>query len=131
MPAGNRPGPAPEYRRAGQCARSRRGRVAVGNPVGGIGGAERVLLDLLRVARDRAPEVRFSVLALGEGLLPEQAAALGAEVEVVPMPERLAALGDAPVRGGGVAALARTVLGTAARGLEAARFSKVLGERVL
>ncbi|HEY8211802.1 MAG TPA: glycosyltransferase family 4 protein [Myxococcaceae bacterium] len=105
-------------------------RVAVVNPVGGIGGAERVLLDLLRVARARMPEVRFSVLALGEGPLVERAAALGAEVEVVLMPERLAALGDAPVRGG-VGSVVRTVLGTAARGVEAARFSRVLGERVL
>ena len=99
------------------------------NPVGGIGGAERVLLDLLRVARERAPEVRFTVVALGEGPLVERAAELGAEVEVMPMPERLAALGDAPVRGAG--ALLRTALGTAARGLEAARFSRALCGRLV
>jgi len=104
-------------------------RVAVVNPVGGIGGAERVLLDLLRVARVRAPEVRFTVVALGEGPLVERAAELGAEVEVVPMPESLAALGDAPVRGG--MALVRTALGTAVRGLEAARFSRVLCDRLV
>lgn len=104
-------------------------RVAVVNPVGGIGGAERVLLDLLRVARERAPEVRFTVVALGEGPLVERAAELGAEVEVMPMPERLAALGDAPVRGAG--ALLRTALGTAARGLEAARFSRALCGRLV
>jgi len=103
--------------------------VAVVNPVGGIGGAERVLLDLLRVARERAPEVRFTVVALGEGPLVERAAELGAEVEVMPMPERLAALGDAPVRGAG--ALLRTALGTAARGLEAARFSRALCGRLV
>ena len=104
-------------------------RVAVVNPVGGIGGAERVLLDLLRFGQ--APGVTFVVVALGGGPLVEKAAALGAEVEVVPMPERLAALGDSPVRAGGVVALAKTALGTAARGLEAARFSRALCERLV
>jgi len=101
------------------------------SPVGEIGGAERVLLELLRVARERAPEVRFAVIALGEGPLLERAAALGAEVELVVMPEQLAELGDAPVRGGGVVGLARTAAGTAARAVEAGRFSRRLCERVL
>lgn len=106
-------------------------RVVLVSPVGTIGGAERVLLDLLRVARARAPELRFSVIALGEGPLAERAGALGARAEVLPLPERLAELGDAPVRSGGAMWLARTAAGAAGRAVGAARFSRRLCERVL
>src|SRR5947209_8508718 len=58
-------------------------RVLFLNPVGQIGGAERVLL------------------APAAGPLPAAAADLGAEAEVVPLPPALAALGDSQARGAG------------------------------
>jgi glycosyltransferase involved in cell wall biosynthesis len=59
---------------------------------GGMGGAARVLLDLLVGMRSRGHEVR---LILGEaGPLHSNVAAAGIDAEIVPMPERLAAFGE-------------------------------------
>jgi glycosyltransferase involved in cell wall biosynthesis len=83
------------------------------SPVGVVGGAERVLLSAIRGARDHLPAARASVVLFADGPLRAEAERLGADVTVVPLPARLAALGDAGLRGGGRARLGRAALGAA------------------
>jgi glycosyltransferase involved in cell wall biosynthesis len=72
------------------------------NPIGQLGGAEHALLDLIASLRDCAPSVRTSLHTFEAGPLLGEAAALGATTAVVPIPQRIAALGDS----GGVEVLA-------------------------
>ena len=59
---------------------------------GAMGGAERVLLDLILGMQARGHQIK---LILGEhGPLQSQVAGAGVEAEVLPMPERLAAFGE-------------------------------------
>ena len=68
------------------------------NPVGVIGGGERVLMSAIRGARDAFPGVHLDVVLLGPGPLEAACAALGCTVAVEPLPSRLSSLGDS--RGG-------------------------------
>jgi glycosyltransferase involved in cell wall biosynthesis len=69
-------------------------RVLFVNPFGGLGGSERSLLDTLASLQNSVSSVTLRLLLLGDGDLAERARALGVDVEVVPMPEALAALGE-------------------------------------
>ena len=72
-------------------------RVLLLSAVGEIGGAERVLLDLIRFAQ---PGVRFALLCMADGPLIAAARQAGAErVQVCPWPERLNRTGDSGVAG--------------------------------
>ncbi|HSI36399.1 MAG TPA: glycosyltransferase family 4 protein [Tepidisphaeraceae bacterium] len=73
------------------------------NPVGGLGGAERVLLTAIR-ATVRAGHAAH-LIACTQGPLLDHARALGATAAVLPMPPAMAATGDA----GALATLARTL----------------------
>jgi glycosyltransferase involved in cell wall biosynthesis len=64
------------------------------NPIGQLGGAEHALLDLIASLRDCAPSVRASLLTFEKGPLLDEASALGAATAVVPLPQRIAKLGD-------------------------------------
>jgi glycosyltransferase involved in cell wall biosynthesis len=90
-------------------------RITFLSPVGVVGGAERVLLAAIRGARDHLPDARLGVVLFADGPLRAEAERRGATVTVVPLPARLAGLGDTHLRGGGRAhTLAR--LGWAALG---------------
>jgi glycosyltransferase involved in cell wall biosynthesis len=69
-------------------------RITFLSPVGVIGGAERVLLAAIRGACAHVPGARPSVVMLADGPLGAEAQRLGAAVTVVPLPSRLAGLGD-------------------------------------
>ena len=71
------------------------------NPIGNIGGAERVLLAAIAGVRRERPNATIRLIALSDGPLLEEAKRLGAEVEVVPMPKSLSGLGDSQLRGSG------------------------------
>jgi glycosyltransferase involved in cell wall biosynthesis len=75
-------------------------RVTYLNPVGTIGGAERVLLAALRALPAALPGYAPTVLLLADGPLRAAAEALGARVVVVELPPALAGLGDTQLRGG-------------------------------
>ncbi len=91
-------------------------RVTYLNPVGTIGGAERVLLAGLRALPAALPGYAPTVLLLADGPLRAAAEALGARVVVVELPAALAGLGDTQLRGG----RARAVLTFTHTALEAA-----------
>jgi glycosyltransferase involved in cell wall biosynthesis len=82
-------------------------RVVLLNPVGVIGGAERVLLTAIRGVRRHRPGTEFTLLLLADGPLRPEVEKLGARVEVLPLPARLAGLGDTQLRGGRLGTLAR------------------------
>ncbi|MFL5348764.1 MAG: glycosyltransferase family 4 protein [Hyalangium sp.] len=75
------------------------------NPVGVLGGAERALLDLLACLRRLDPALSLHLLAGTEGPLLDEARALGVDSRLLPLPERLSALGDSGLRGQGAGAL--------------------------
>ncbi len=64
------------------------------NPVGTLGGAERVLLSVLTAVRSYTPHHSLHLVAASEGPLLERAAARGVDVHVVPMASGLAEMGD-------------------------------------
>jgi glycosyltransferase involved in cell wall biosynthesis len=64
------------------------------NPIGTLGGAEQVLLDLIDSLRRASPDLETEVLTLEEGPLLQEAAALGAATDVLPLPRALATLGE-------------------------------------
>ena len=69
-------------------------RITFLNPIGGVGGAERVLLAAIRGASEHLPEIKLELLLFGDGPLRAEAERLGAVVTVVPLPASLAGLGD-------------------------------------
>jgi glycosyltransferase involved in cell wall biosynthesis len=77
-------------------------RVVYVSPMGGLGGAERCLLTAMAAVKRLGHEVRL--ISCTDGPLVEQARALGAAAEVVPMPAGLAATGES---GGVLGGLAR------------------------
>jgi glycosyltransferase involved in cell wall biosynthesis len=86
------------------------------NASAALGGAERVLLDLLASLRSAAPSADLHLLLPGAGPLTEHAARQGVRVHVLPMPERLVELGDSALRGQGRWLAALTLAQAASRG---------------
>ena len=80
------------------------------SPTGVLGGAELCLLDLLASFRNDRPGWSLKVLLGDDGPLRGAVADLGVPCELIPLPDRLAALGDAGLslgsHGGGRLALA-------------------------
>lgn len=83
------------------------------NPVGALGGAERLLLDLFVAVRDVAPRLELGLFAGTEGPLLARAEALGVRARLVPMPAPLASAGDSGLRGAGMALHSARLLGSA------------------
>lgn len=73
-------------------------KIAYLNPVGVLGGAERVLLCLMEAVRETRPEARLHLIVSTEGPLIDRAAALRVHTHHVPMHAALAALGDSGLR---------------------------------
>src|SRR5262245_45270557 len=76
-------------------------RVLFLNPIGAVGGAERVLLTAVAGVRRADPGGVVRVIAPADGPLLAAARAAGAEVDVAPMPLALGGLGDSRLRGEG------------------------------
>jgi glycosyltransferase involved in cell wall biosynthesis len=69
-------------------------RVLFFNPLGGLGGAERSLLDLLVSLRHSDIHVEPSLLLMGDGELATRVRELGIEVQILPMPPALSRAGE-------------------------------------
>jgi glycosyltransferase involved in cell wall biosynthesis len=85
----------------GTPARDGHQRILYLNPVGTLGGAERVLLNVLAAVRQVNPAAELHLLALAPGPLLDQARQAGAHVTCLPMPPELHALGDSRLHSGG------------------------------
>lgn len=75
-------------------------RIAYLNPAGGLGGAERCLLSMLRATREAAPAAELHLLVLSDGPLLREAERLGVRTKSVPMPSAMAQMGDSGLREG-------------------------------
>lgn len=75
-------------------APAQRMRVLFVNPLGGLGGSERSLLDLLASLCAGVPAVEPRLLLLADGELAARARALGVETDILPLPAELGALGE-------------------------------------
>ena len=87
------------------CFGRRALRILFLNPVGVLGGAERALLDLLACLRTLEPGLSLHLLTGTDGPLLDEARALGVYARLLPLPERLSALGDSGLRGAGAGAM--------------------------
>jgi glycosyltransferase involved in cell wall biosynthesis len=77
------------------------------NPVGGLGGAEKVLLAVMHGVRQTHPEHQLHLLTMADGPFVDRVRQLGAGVTILPLPAPLQALGDSQLAGArGRAALA-------------------------
>lgn len=74
-------------------------RVLYLSPTASMGGAERVLLDLLGIVRRAAPGWTVGLIVANEGPLAEAARQLGVVTTVLPFPRGLARIGDAGLKG--------------------------------
>jgi glycosyltransferase involved in cell wall biosynthesis len=104
-------------------------KIAYLNTTGTLGGAELCLLDVLSSLR-RGPHGREPVVVLGEdGPLREAIAGLGVACELLPLPGRVARLGDAGLRErrrGGLALAARGPAAAASTAAYVARLRRTL-----
>ena len=69
------------------------------NPGAQLGGAERVLLDVITEVRNARPSWELNLITGEDGPLLERVRAVGADAEVVPFPDRLARFGDSGAGG--------------------------------
>lgn len=79
--------------------RSGRVRIVYLSGTGQVGGAERCLLDVMQSVREAEPSWTLALVASRDGPLIEAVRALGCSADVVPIPDRLATLGDSTARG--------------------------------
>jgi glycosyltransferase involved in cell wall biosynthesis len=69
------------------------------NPAGNVGGAERVMIDMLASLRMAHPDWQLEVIAAAPGALIKEVETLGVKAKVVAFPRSLARLGDAAAGG--------------------------------
>jgi glycosyltransferase involved in cell wall biosynthesis len=86
------------------------------NPIGQIGGAERVLLTAIAGVKREQPAAAIRVVMLAEGPLSTAAKQLGAEVQVVPLAGSLRELGDSQLSRGRITLALRALLRVPALG---------------
>jgi glycosyltransferase involved in cell wall biosynthesis len=91
------------------------------NPIGHIGGAERVLLTAIAGVRRELPSAEIRVIVLADGPLVAAVRALGAGVEVLPLPRGVGRLGDSHLAGGRALLALRSLLQLPALGRIACR----------
>ncbi len=89
-------------------------RILFVNPIGDVGGGERVLLANLKALQQAQPGWQLCLLLCGSGPLAELAQELGVEVKVLPLPNRLSQSGDSGLKGQGkLTAISKLVSGLA------------------
>jgi len=80
------------------------------NPFGGLGGAERALLDLAGGIRKARPDWHLDLISSSDGPFPARARGLGIRCTILPFPALLARTGDSDdYRGGALGRLSQAV----------------------
>lgn len=69
-------------------------RIVYLNPLGKVGGAEALLLDLLASMRETRPEWVLDLILPEQGIVADRASAMGVGVHVIAMPRAMARLGE-------------------------------------
>ncbi|MBD2626914.1 glycosyltransferase family 4 protein [Trichormus variabilis] len=69
------------------------------NPVGAIGGGERVLLTIFAALLNTKPDIQLHLIVGTDGLLIDQAEKLGVQVKLLKLPAELNQLGDSAFKG--------------------------------
>src|SRR2546428_12878299 len=80
------------------------------NPTGQLGGAARVLLDLLASLRAAQPDWSIRLIVASEGPLAKRAFTLGVPTTVLPFPSYIARIGDSGAGGPAASLLRRLIL---------------------
>lgn len=97
------------------------------NATGQLGGAETSLLEMLASLRSAAPDCELNLIAAGHGPLVARVRELNVPAEVLPFPDRIAALGDGAAAaghdGGDRRAPVPLLLRMAAGGADGARYA--------
>src|SRR5262245_44536003 len=101
-------------------------RVLFLSPIGHIGGAERVLLDLIAAIRSLSPELDLHLLALADGPPSDAARAMGVHVNVLPTADSVATLGDSAASAGKIRLMARALFAAPDTWFLARRLRKVI-----
>jgi glycosyltransferase involved in cell wall biosynthesis len=98
-------------------------RIAYLNPVGCLGGAERALLSAMAGVVKSDPSIEAHLIALTDGPLLPFAEEIGVRSVLLPMPERLAEVGDSRHRENGWVERLRGIVRQASLGPDVWRFS--------
>jgi glycosyltransferase involved in cell wall biosynthesis len=96
------------------------------SPVGTVGGAERVLLDLIASLAASAPGIEMHLAAAADGPLLEAARARGAVADVLPLGASAGAIGDSALAGGRMGAALGLLHRAPAAGLAAFGYARRL-----
>ena len=103
------------------------------NPVGAIGGAERVLLTLFAALRNTQPNIQLHLIVGTDGLLVASAQELGVQVRILKLPDQVLQLGDSALKGNnqlraGLMLLVRIAIALPAFMQYVVKFQKTIGE---
>ncbi|HEY9822804.1 MAG TPA: glycosyltransferase family 4 protein [Candidatus Sericytochromatia bacterium] len=103
------------------------------NPVGAIGGAERVLLTLFAALRNTQPNIQLHLIVGTDGLLVASAQELGVRVRILKLPDQVLQLGDSALKGNnqlraGLMLLVRIAIALPAFMQYVVKFQKTIGE---
>src|SRR5439155_9848848 len=85
-------------------------RIAYLSPAGVLGGAERVLMDVLATVRESAPEWSLKLIVAADGPLVARATALGVSATTLGFPPALRNIGDAAAGGSAGQTIRRSAL---------------------
>ncbi|HLY98655.1 MAG TPA: glycosyltransferase family 4 protein [Candidatus Angelobacter sp.] len=99
------------------------------NSSGGLGGAEVCLLDMIASLKQEHPEWTLGLIAAQDGPLVARAAALGVTTRVLPLPPRLARLGDSK-RASGMPGKIKLGVQLAASVFPVSEWSRRLGQAI-
>ncbi len=105
------------------------------SPSGTLGGAERVLLQMMGALRRSDPQLALALLSFDDGPLAAEARNLGAQTLVLPLPDRIARMGDSALRSANRAARYVGLLGPGIAAMPAAfaflhRLRRAIGRSV-
>ncbi len=102
------------------------------NPVGAVGGAEKMLLTMMSSLQFEDPNLEIHLIVGTEGDLVRRAEALGVKVRVLPIPSQVNELGDSGIKGnkliGGICLLLKIVVAWGAIAQYLKKYRQIIAE---